>query len=216
MLNDDTEPTVGILGGTGPQGLGLARRFAASGRTVIIGSRDAERAAAAAASLSGNVRGTTNAGCAEDAEMIVVAVPWDGHGELLQAHRDALAGKVVVDCVNPLGFDARGPFALAVTEGSACEQAQSLLPDSRVTGAFHHLSAIHLADPELPPIDSDVLILGDDREAVSLTSQLAEAIPGVRAIFGGTIAQRAPSGSTDREPDRDQPPLQGTCRTPDH
>jgi len=123
--------TVSVLGGTGPQGRGLARRFAAAGLPVVIGSRSAERAAEAAATLAeavgGTVTGADNAGAAAAGDIVVVAVPWDGHGELLASLKDALAGKVVVDCVNPLGFEKQGAYALPVEEGSAAQQAQGIL-----------------------------------------------------------------------------------------
>ncbi len=99
--------------------------------------------------------------------------------------REQLAGKVVVDCVNPLGFDKQGPFALKVEEGSATEQAQAVLPDSTVVGAFHNVSAVLLEDPEVTSIDTDVLVLGDEREATDLVQDLAGVIPGVRGVYGG-------------------------------
>jgi 8-hydroxy-5-deazaflavin:NADPH oxidoreductase len=186
---------IGVLGGTGPQGRGLARRFAAAGLRVVIGSRSAERAAAVAAELAGSggdaidgaLSGTDNAGAAAAANVVVVAVPWDGHRELLAELAPALAGKVVVDCVNPLGFDKRGAYALPVEEGSAAEQAAALLPDSTVVAAFHHVSAVVLEDPESASVDTDVLVLGDSREATDLVQALAGVIPGVRGVYGGRL-----------------------------
>ena len=183
--------TVAVLGGTGPQGRGLARRFAAAGLTVVIGSRSAERAADTAAELAtatgGEVTGADNAQAAEAGDVVVVAVPWDGHGELLAALAPQLAGKVVVDCVNPLGFDKQGAYALQVEEGSAAQQAAALLPDSTVVGAFHNVSAVLLDDPDVDKVDTDVLVLGDVREATDLVQALADTIPGVRGIFGGRL-----------------------------
>jgi NADPH-dependent F420 reductase len=184
-LSDDT--VVGVLGGTGPQGLGLARRLAAGGLRVVIGSRSPDRAAEAAAGLPGGVVGRDNRDCARESDVVIIAVPYEGHADLLNSLREELSGKIVIDCVNPLGFDGKGGFALQVPDGSACEEAQVTLPHSRVTGAFHHLSAIHLADPERAAIDCDVLVLGDDREATDLTQQLAERIAGVRAVFAGRL-----------------------------
>lgn len=180
------EPVVGILGGTGPQGRGIARRLAASGLTVILGSRSAERAEEAAAELT-NVAGMNNGDCALRCDIAVVTVPFDGHADLLEGLRRPLAGKIVIDAVNPIGFDGKGPYAIAVPEGSACEQAQLLLEESTVTGAFHHLSAVHLGDPQVTELDCDVLVLGDDRDAVGVTSGLVERIPGTRAVFGGRL-----------------------------
>jgi 8-hydroxy-5-deazaflavin:NADPH oxidoreductase len=183
--------TVAVLGGTGPQGRGLARRFAAGGLKVVIGSRSAERAESAAAELAesvgGDVTGADNAGAAAAGDIVVVAVPWDGHKELLAELAPPLTGKVVVDCVNPLGFDKKGAFALAVEEGSAAEQAAALLPDSTVVGAFHNVSAVLLEDPSVESVDTDVLVLGDDRAATDLVQALAAVIPGVRGIYGGRL-----------------------------
>jgi NADPH-dependent F420 reductase len=93
----------------------------------------------------------------------------------------------VVDCVNPLGFDKQGAYALFVEEGSATQQAAAILTDSVVVGAFHNVSAVLLEDPEVASIETDVLVLGDDREATDLVQELANAIPGVRGVYGGRI-----------------------------
>ena len=183
---------IGILGGTGDQGRGLARRFALAGHQVIIGSRSSERAAAAAREIGHGVQGLANADAARGASVIIAAVPWEGHGDLLSALADELAGKIVVDCVNPLGFDQRGAYALPAAEGgpaegSAAQQAAALLPGSRVVAAFHHVSAVLLLDPEVDTIDLDVLVLGDDREATDLVQALAARIPGVRGIYAGRL-----------------------------
>lgn len=183
--------TVAVLGGTGPQGRGLARRWAAAGAHVVIGSRSAERAAETAAELAGatggDVRGAENSDAATAGDVVVVAVPYDGHEDLLRSLRSALAGKVVVDCVNPLGFDKQGAFALAIDEGSAAEQAAALLPDSTVVAAFHHVSAALLDDPEISSVDTDVLVLGDDRDATDLVASLADAVPGMRGVYAGRL-----------------------------
>ncbi len=180
---------VGVLGGTGDQGQGLARRLAAAGNPVIIGSRSAQRAAAAAAGLGGGpgIRGMTNVDTARAADVVIVAVPWEGHRELLASLVEPLAGKIVIDCVNPLGFDAGGVHALTVAEGSAAEQAAAVLPGSVVVGAFHHVSAVLLLDPGVATIDQDVLVLGDDRSATDLVADLAARIPGVRGIYAGRL-----------------------------
>ena len=182
---------IGILGGTGDQGRGLARRFALAGHPVIIGSRRHERAQDAAVQIAqetgNNVRGLANADAARESGVVIAAVPWEGHGELLSALAAELAGKIVVDCVNPLGFDQRGAYPLPVAEGSAAEQAAALLPGSRVVAAFHHVSAVLLLDPEVDTIDLDVLVLGDDRHATDLVQALAARIPGVRGIYAGRL-----------------------------
>jgi len=188
---DLSNQTIAVLGGTGPQGRGLARRFAQGGLNVVIGSRTAEKAQATAAELAeatgGRVSGADNAGAAAQGDIVLVVVPWDGHGELVKSLATELAGKIVVDCVNPLGFDKQGAYALQVEEGSATQQAAGLLPDSRVVGAFHNVSAVLLEDPEVTDLGTDVLVLGDDREATDTVQALADVIPGVRGIYGGRI-----------------------------
>ncbi|MFE7524892.1 NADPH-dependent F420 reductase [Kitasatospora sp. NPDC057542] len=184
---DVSQLVVGVLGGTGDQGRGLALRLAKAGQQVIIGSRDAARAEAAAAGLGLGVRGADNATVARESDVVIIAVPWDGHAATLTALREELAGKIVVDCVNPLGFDKQGAYALKPEEGSAAEQAAALLPDSRVTAAFHHLSAVLLQDESVETIDTDVMVLGDDRDAIDVVRGLAARIPGMRGIFAGRL-----------------------------
>jgi NADPH-dependent F420 reductase len=178
---------VGILGGTGDQGRGLAYRWAIAGLDVVIGSRDAERARTIAAEIGSGVRGATNLDVATQADIVIVAVPWDGHAELLRPLAGVLAGKVVVDCVNPLGFDERGAYAIAVAEGSAAQQAAALLPESRVVAAFHHLSSVLLNDRAVDAVDCDIMVLGDDRGATDIVQSLATAIGGARGIYGGRL-----------------------------
>jgi NADPH-dependent F420 reductase len=186
-MTDVSTLVLAVLGGTGEQGRGLARRFGLAGHEVIIGSRSAERAADAAQGLPGSVSGAANADAAARADVVIVAVPWEGHKELLQDLASVLAGKVVVDCVNPLGFDKQGAYALAVEEGSAAQQAAAVLPDSRVVGAFHHVSAVLLLDESVAELETDILVLGDDREATDLVEALVARIPGMRGVFAGRL-----------------------------
>jgi NADPH-dependent F420 reductase len=197
-LPDVSDLTVGILGGTGPQGRGLAYRFARAGQQVRIGSRSADRGAQAAAEIakmpgvvSGLVNGNHVSGgdnaYACDADVVIVAVPWEGHDDLLAGLADKLTGKIVVDCVNPLGFDKQGPYVLPVPEGSAAQQAAALLPGSRVCAAFHHVSAVLLIDPEVAAMDLDVLVLGDDKEAANIVQALAMRIEGMRGLHAGRL-----------------------------
>jgi 8-hydroxy-5-deazaflavin:NADPH oxidoreductase len=185
--------TVGILGGTGDQGRGLAYRLARVGQRVVIGSRNAERGdtvareVAAMPGVRGAVTGAANAEAALAADVAIVTVPWEGHAETVASLREPLAGKIVVDCVNPLGFDERGPYAVRVAEGSAAEQSAALVPASRVCAAFHHVSASLLADPAVERVDLDVLVLGDDREAVAVVMALATRIDGVRGVYAGRL-----------------------------
>ena len=129
----------------------------------------------------------TNDAAAEGADVVVVAVPWEGHELLLRSLAPALTGKIVVDCVNPMGFDNRGAFAIDVPEGSAAEQAAALLPDSTVVAAFHHVSAVVLLDRDVDAIDTDILVLGDDRAATDLVQGLVDRIAGMRGVYGGRL-----------------------------
>ncbi|PJE94511.1 NADPH-dependent F420 reductase [Streptomyces carminius] len=186
-LPDVSGLVVGVLGGTGDQGRGLAYRLARAGQKVIIGSRAAERARAAAQELGLGVEGADNAECARRSDVVIVAVPWEGHAATLEGLREELAGKLVVDCVNPLGFDKKGAYALKPEEGSAAEQAAALLPGSRVTAAFHHLSAVLLQDPEVEEIETDVMVLGEVRADCEIVQALAGLVPGMRGVFAGRL-----------------------------
>jgi NADPH-dependent F420 reductase len=186
-LPDVSGLVVGVLGGTGDQGRGLAYRLAKSGQQVIVGSRSADRARTAAGELGLGVRGLDNAECARASDVVIVAVPWEGHAKTLESLREELAGKLVVDCVNPLGFDKKGAYAITPEEGSAAEQAAALLPQSRVVAAFHHLSAVLLQDPQVAEIDTDVMVLGESREDTDTVQALAARIPGMRGIYAGRL-----------------------------
>ena len=183
--------TIAVLGGTGPQGRGLAYRFARAGLDVVVGSRSAERAESTAAELTDRagrtVAGADNLGAATAGDIVIVAVPWEGHDQLVTGLADVLAGKLVVDCVNPLGFDKQGAYALPVEEGSAAQQAAALLPRSRVVAAFHHVSAVLLEDPEVDTVDTDVLVLGEERDDTDLVQELAGRIDGMRGVYGGRL-----------------------------
>jgi len=180
---------VGILGGTGDQGRGLARRLAMAGNRVIIGSRDAGRAVSSAASVGSppSVAGAANEQAARAADLVIVAVPWEGHGDLLARLAGPLEGKIVVDCVNPLAFGAHGAYPVPVPEGSAAQQAAAVLGRSTVVGAFHHVPASLLLDPGVVSLDMDVLVLGDDRHATDLVQALAGRIPGARGVYAGRL-----------------------------
>ena len=182
--------TIGLLGGTGPQGRGLALRLALAGHRVLLGSRDRERAVAVVADLLGGrdlpVEGAANQDAAERAEVVFLVFPYAGQATMLPALAAAVAGKVVVDVINPLGWDEAGPRVLDVPEGSAAEQAQALLPDARVVAAFHHAAPRLLADPERQ-VETDVLVAGDDPAARGLVIGLADQIPGCRGVDAGPL-----------------------------
>jgi NADPH-dependent F420 reductase len=182
---------IAVLGGTGPQGRGLARWLARAGHSVVIGSRSADRAEVTAGQVrdrtGGDVSGTDNETAARTADVVLVVVPWDGHRDLIASLSGALDGKVVISCVNPLGFDARGAFGLVVDEGSAAQQTQELVPAARVVGAFHHLSAVSLWDSDDVLDHEDVLVCGDSKEANELVVGLASAVTGRPGIDVGPL-----------------------------
>jgi NADPH-dependent F420 reductase len=174
-------------------------RFAAAGQRILLGSRDADRAAEVAEqvaerarAVAGNgaevsVQGGANVDVAGAADLVIVAVPFGGHAATLADLATPLAGKVVVDCVVPMGFDELGAYALDVEEGSVAQQAAALLPDSHVVGAFHHLSAVLLEDLARPTIDGDVMVVGDNREAMDTVQALAGRLPGMRGVYAGRL-----------------------------
>jgi 8-hydroxy-5-deazaflavin:NADPH oxidoreductase len=186
-------PSVGIIGGTGALGRGLAARWAGAGLSVSVGSRHEGRATETAAEITGSyaasnpVTGADLRTCASSSDIVVVAVPWDAHADTVEQIRDAALGKIVIDVVVPLGFDKNGPYAHRVAEGSAAEQAQSLLPDSHVVAAFHHVSAALLTDPALERVETDVMVLGDDAGSVRRVQELVDLIPGMRGIHAGRL-----------------------------
>ena len=183
--------TIAVIGGTGPQGRGLAYRFALAGHEVVIGSRDATRAQEKADEIgakaaTGSLAGATNVDAAAGAEVVVLAVPWDGHGELVSSLAEQLAGKIVISCVNPLGFDENGPFGL-VLEESAAQEAQRLVPSARVVGAFHHVAALSLWKTPEALSHEDVLVCGDDPEAKDIVQDLAAVVTGKKGIDAGAL-----------------------------
>jgi NADPH-dependent F420 reductase len=181
--------TIGVLGGTGEQGRGLARRFAMAGLPVLLGSRTVSRAQEAAGGMLG-VTGCLNEAAAL-ADIVIVAVPWEGHEALLRELAPLLEGRLVVDCVNPLAFGKGGPRPVAVPEGSAAQQAAALLPGSRVCAAFHHISARLLLEGD-GPLDTDVLVAGDSRTDKDLVIALAGTIAGMRGIDAGPLHLAGP------------------------
>lgn len=189
--------TIALIGGTGPEGLGLATRFAIAGHSVAIGSRNAARGAEVAGALAtrlaadgyhdaaGRISGTSNEEAVVDADLAVVTVPHASHRAALERLRPALKGKVVVDAVVPVAFD-RGPRRVPVEAGSMTEEAAQILPDSRVVGAFHEIAAELLQEPDAA-IDSDVLVTGNDTEAKRTVIALAGDIEGVRGVDAGPL-----------------------------
>lgn len=185
---------VGILGGTGPAGRGLAARLAVAGLEVTIGSRDASRGEDVARTLVErwpdrdlSVDGGDNAAAAAT-ELVVVATPWEGVGATLSALRALLDGKVVVSMVNAMAKDGREMLALIPPRGSMAAAVQAALPGSLVSAAFHHLPARELEDLD-GGLAADVLVCSDHGEATQATMDLVDAIEGLRALDAGSLAQ---------------------------
>jgi 8-hydroxy-5-deazaflavin:NADPH oxidoreductase len=190
-----TSYSIAVLGGTGPQGKGLGYRFARHGHSVVVGSRGADRAEATAAEIgerlagvegAGAVTGAANADAVAQADVVLLAVPWDGHDDLVSSLD--LAGKTVVSCVNPLAFDKRGAHGQVIDagEGSAAEHAQRLAPEATVVGAFHNVSAVLLWSGE-EYVDEDVLCVGDTDEGKAVAMELAKAVSGREGISAGKL-----------------------------
>jgi hypothetical protein len=180
---------IAVMGGTGPQGKGLAYRFARHGHAIVIGSRAAEKAEVVAAEVAerlsgldgaGAVSGAANADACVDADVVLLAVPYDGHDDLVAT---------VISCVNPLGFDKRGAFGLAIDggEGSAAESAARLAPAAEVVGAFHHVSAVTLWGEADYLDEEDVLVVGDSVEAKQVAIELARCVTSRDGIDAGKL-----------------------------
>jgi NADPH-dependent F420 reductase len=188
---------VGILGGTGPAGRGLAVRLAAAGDEVVIGSRDAERAADVADKLNVEwsdhhlgITGASNEDTA-DTELVVVATPWDGAIPTVKPLASALAGKVVVSMVVALLKEGREFLALVPPRGSMAAAIQATLPSSLVSASLHHLPASEM-EKLTTPITSDVLVCSDHPEATSATVDLVDRIAGLRGVDAGSLSQAGP------------------------
>ena len=188
---------VGILGGTGPAGRGLAVRLSAAGVAVTIGSRDPARAAGVAADLSAAwggrltapVTGEDNAGAAARA-LVVVATPWDSAVATVRPLADALAQKVVVSMANALVKEGREMLALVVPRGSMAAALQAALPGASVSAAFHHLPASEMEDLDSGLV-ADVLVCSDDPGATEATAALIDRIEGLRPLDAGSLSQAA-------------------------
>ncbi len=186
---------IAIVGGTGPEGSGLALRWARAGESVVIGSRDGERAKASAAQIAeksgaqGSVEGMENALAVKMCDVVVLTVPFSGQAELLKQLKPSFRpGTVLIDATVPLAtaVGGRASRMLGVWQGSAGEQAQEIVGKNVVVaGAFHSLSATTLDGDH--DVDCDVIVCSDDERARQVASELASKIPGVRAIDGGKL-----------------------------
>ncbi len=178
---------IGVIGGTGPLGRGLGLRLAVAGHDVVLGSRDADRAAAVAGDLGvDGVAGADNTSACADAKLVVVAVPYAAQTATLPALAGAVAGKPVICAVVPLAFDDRGPHPVPVAEGSAAEQCQALLPEARVVAGFQWVPAPMLLrrDAELA---MDVPLCTDDDDAGATVAALCSDVAGLRGFVAGPL-----------------------------
>lgn len=190
------KPTIAVIGGTGDQGFGLVLRWAKAGENVIIGSRvqqkaeDAAKKALAILSGKGAVSGMENPKAAAAADIIVMSVPFAAHVDMIKSVADNVKpDDIFVDVVVPLSTAVGGgaTSALGVWEGSAAQQARKLLlPKTQIVSAFHNVVAESLQDLS-KEIDCDIFVCGDSKESKQPVMQLAEEIPGVRAIDGGRL-----------------------------
>jgi len=193
---------IALVGGTGPLGRGLARRLAAAGETVIVGSRDPARAASAAAAVCGMVcggrcEGAENSVAVARADRVVLALPAAALPVFLDGAAPSLAGKLIVDVVVPLAFE-QGVATLAPVPGasSAGELIQRRVPGARVVSAFKNTPADMLLDLDAP-LEGDVLVCGDDAAARAEVVALVGRLRGLRAVDCGALANaRAVEGIT--------------------
>jgi hypothetical protein len=199
-MSGDPAPTVparpiAILGGTGPAGTGLALRWARAQESIIIGSRDAQRARDVAAVIRGKVgfgaqvSGMENSAACAAADILMLTVPFDGQAALLKQLKPVISeGSILIDATVPLAaaVGGRASRTLGVWQGSAAQQTAELVPKGvSVVAAFHNISADLLNGDA--PLDCDVIVCSDDPDAAQLTRELAAKIPGVRAIDGGKL-----------------------------
>ncbi len=184
---------IGIFGGTGPAGSGLAARLASIGHHVVIGSRSKERAAtkvdelcAKWPDLAGLLEPGDNTDAA-DCDLVVIATPWDSAAQTAQENADALAGKTVISMANALVRVNKEFQPLVPPRGSVAAHVQAAVPRSHVVAAFHHLPATELGEID-EPIDSDVLICGDDPASVGEVSKIVAEFPGCRPLDAGELS----------------------------
>ena len=183
------QQTIAIVSGTGAEGFGLASRFARAGARVLVGSRDAQKAADAARRI-GNVEGCLNADAVAEADIVVLTVPLAAQISTLKSLQSSFRpAAILVDATVPLeaAIGGRVSHALTLWAGSAAQQAARHTPPGvSVVAAFHTLSAELLVQLD-QPIDSDVLICGDSAQAKSLVTELVAMLPGARAIDCGPL-----------------------------
>jgi NADPH-dependent F420 reductase len=189
--------TIAVIGGTGPAGTGLARRWARAGETVIIGSRDAARAQQAAETIrerggaNAQVTGMENSAACAACDLLVLTVPFEGQAALLKQLKPAIRpGSVLIDATVPLAASVGGRASrtIGVWQGSAAQQTAELVPKGvSVAAAFQNVSAEQLNSDNDEDLDCDVIVCSDDPNATQVAMELAVKIAGVRAIDGGKL-----------------------------
>lgn len=191
-LPDKDHARLGFIGGTGPEGRGLALRLAQIGHPIAIGSRSEARANEAVEELRGvlpsiTASGGSNLQVAAESDIVFLTVPYSGLKGTLPDLADALRSRIVVSTVAPIEFQDGRPVALRVEAGSAAEEVRDALPDSRVVSGFQSVDAHRLQNLD-QDLDTDVIVCSDDVEARRFVVQLASALPGVRGLSGGRLA----------------------------
>jgi len=186
---------IAILGGTGPAGMGLALRWARAGQSIIIGSRNAERAQEAAAKIrqrvdqNADISGATNAAACAATDLMALTVPFEGQAGLLKELKPSFRpGSILIDATVPLAsaVGGRASRTLGVWQGSAAQQTAELVPKGvKVVAAFQNCSADSMNGDD--PVECDVIVCSDDPDATQLVCELAAKIPGLRAIDGGKL-----------------------------
>jgi len=180
---------IAIIGGTGKEGRGLSLRWAKAGHEILVGSRDAERGRARAAELAAEggagMQGGDNAWAAAGCDVAVLSVPYAGHAALVEELRPMLAGKIVIDLSVPLQPPKIRQVSLPEGRAAALEAQAILGSGTRVVAALHHVSSVHLADPE-HAVECDVLACSDDANALGTALELISAL-GLRGLDAGPL-----------------------------
>lgn len=183
---------IGLVGGTGPAGVGLAERLAAAGHHVVVGSRSVERAETTRAIVLEQVPGAIvdareNRDAVKEAEVVILTVPPDAHRATVEGLAEELAEKIVVSISNPIRVEHKRPVVESPEAGSLAEEVAVVAPGVRVVGALHEIRVSRFADLS-HPINADTIVTGDDDEAKKTVMRIVQQIPGIRAIDGGPLS----------------------------
>ena len=184
---------ISIIGGTGPEGKGLGLRLAMAGEKVFIGSREEPKGQEVAQQIKEiegvrniTVEGGSNLNAAKMGDIIIISTPYSGHKQTLMDYASLLKDKIIIDVVVPLSFSRGKISTLPILEGSVAEEAQEILKESSVVGAFHNVSAEDLLIPN-KKMDCDVIVCSNNQDSKKTVIQLTEKILGLRGIDGGGL-----------------------------